>query len=450
MTNKSNKEHIKENKMGTMSIKRLILTMSAPIVVSMMVQSLYNVVDSIFVAQISEEAITAVSMAFPFQQLMMSVGIGTAIGVNSLLARNLGAKKFSQVNKIANNGLLLAFFSFITFFLVGLFLSDKLIGIQTDNPDILAHGPVYLRICLMGSFGIFTHLMFERLLQATGKTMYTMIAQIAGALMNIILDPIMIFGWLGLPAMGLAGAALATVISQHIGVLVAAYLCISKEEDIKIGFKYMKPESKIIRNIYAVGIPSIIMISISSVTIFSFNQILAKFSITAVALLGIYFKLQSFIFMPVFGLNNGIIPIVGYNYGANDKERMKEAIFLGMRYAVIIMLIGTMIMMVFPDQLLAMFNASDQMLGIARVAFRIISASFVFAAISIISIGVFQAIGRGTLSMVISIIRQLVVLIPLPYLFSLTGNLDRVWWSVIIAELVATSICVSNIRKIIK
>ena len=420
MTNKSNKEHIKENKMGTMSIKRLILTMSAPIVVSMMVQSLYNVVDSIFVAQISEEAITAVSMAFPFQQLMMSVGIGTAIGVNSLLARNLGAKKFSQVNKIANNGLLLAFFSFIAFFLVGLFLSDKLIGIQTDNPDILAHGPVYLRICLMGSFGIFTHLMFERLLQATGKTMYTMIAQIAGALMNIILDPIMIFGWLGLPAMGLAGAALATVISQHIGVLVAAYLCISKEEDIKIGFKYMKPESKIIRNIYAVGIPSIIMISISSVTIFSFNQILAKFSITAVALLGIYFKLQSFIFMPVFGLNNGIIPIVGYNYGANDKERMKEAIFLGMRYAVIIMLIGTMIMMVFPDQLLAMFNASDQMLGIARVAFRIISASFVFAAISIISIGVFQAIGRGTLSMVISIIRQLV------------------------------SICVSNIRKIIK
>ena len=430
MTNKSNKEHIKENKMGTMSIKRLILTMSAPIVVSMMVQSLYNVVDSIFVAQISEEAITAVSMAFPFQQLMMSVGIGTAIGVNSLLARNLGAKKFSQVNKIANNGLLLAFFSFIAFFLVGLFLSDKLIGIQTDNPDILAHGPVYLRICLMGSFGIFTHLMFERLLQATGKTMYTMIAQIAGALMNIILDPIMIFGWLGLPAMGLAGAALATVISQHIGVLVAAYLCISKEEDIKIGFKYMKPESKIIRNIYAVGIPSIIMISISSVTIFSFNQILAKFSITAVALLGIYFKLQSFIFMPVFGLNNGIIPIVGYNYGANDKERMKEAIFLGMRYAVIIMLIGTMIMMVFPDQLLAMFNASDQMLGIARVAFRIISASFVFAAISII--------------------RQLVVLIPLAYLFSLTGNLDRVWWSVIIAELVAVSICVSNIRKIIK
>lgn len=450
MSNEANKEQKNENKMGSMQIKKLILTTSAPIVVSMMVQSLYNVVDSIFVAQISEEAITAVSMSFPLQQLMMAVGIGTAVGVNSLLARNLGAKKFSQVNKIANNGLLLAFFSFITFFLVGLFLSDKLIGIQTDNPDILAHGPVYLRICLMGSFGIFTHLMFERLLQATGKTMYTMIAQIVGVLMNIILDPIMIFGWLGLPAMGLAGAALATVISQHIGVLVAAYLCISKEEDIKIGFKYMKPESKIIRNIYAVGIPSIIMISISSVTIFSFNQILAKFSITAVALLGIYFKLQSFIFMPVFGLNNGIIPIVGYNYGANDKERMKEAIFLGIRYAVIIMLIGTMIMMVFPDQLLAMFNASDQMLGIARVAFRIISASFVFAAISIISIGVFQAIGRGTLSMVISIIRQLVVLIPLAYLFSLTGNLDRVWWSVIIAELVAVSICVSNIRKIIK
>ena len=449
MTNTSSKEHIKENKMGSMNIKRLILTMSAPIVVSMMVQSLYNVVDSIFVAQISEEAITAVSMAFPFQQLMMSVGIGTAIGVNSLLARNLGAKQFSQVNKIANNGLLLAFLSFIAFFMMGLLLSDKLITIQTDNQEIISHGPVYLRICLMGSLGIFTHLMFERLLQATGKTMYTMIAQISGALMNIILDPIMIFGWFGMPAMGLAGAAIATVISQYIGALVVAYLCIRKEKDIDIGFRYMKPDFKIIRDIYAVGVPSIIMISISSVTIFSMNQILAKFSITAVALLGIYFKLQSFIFMPVFGLNNGIIPIVGYNYGAGNKERMRETIFLGMRYAVTIMLIGTLIMMVFPDKLLGMFNASDQMMDIGRVAFRIICISFPFAAISIISIGVFQAIGKGTLSMIISIIRQLVVLVPLAYLFSLTGNLSMVWWSVIIAELVAVSICVRNIRKII-
>ncbi|MBF1044828.1 MAG: MATE family efflux transporter [Peptostreptococcus sp.] len=435
--------------MGSMNINRLILTMSAPIVISMMVQSLYNVVDSIFVAQISEEAITAVSMAFPFQQLMMSVGIGTAIGVNSFLARSLGAKEFSRVNKIANNGLLLAFLSFIAFFMMGLLLSDKLITIQTDNHEIISHGPVYLRICLMGSLGIFTHLMFERLLQATGKTMYTMIAQISGALMNIILDPIMIFGWFGMPAMGLAGAALATVISQYIGALVVAYLCIRKEKDIDIGFRYMKPDFKIIRDIYAVGIPSIIMISISSVTIFSMNQILAKFSITAVALLGIYFKLQSFIFMPVFGLNNGIIPIVGYNYGAGNKERMRETIFLGMRYAVTIMLIGTLIMMVFPDKLLGMFNASDQMMDIGRVAFRIICISFPFAAISIISIGVFQAIGKGTLSMIISIIRQLVVLVPLAYLFSLTGNLSMVWWSVIIAELVAVSICVRNIRKII-
>lgn len=449
MTNTSSKEHIKENKMGSMNIKRLILTMSAPIVVSMMVQSLYNVVDSIFVAQISEEAITAVSMAFPFQQLMMSVGIGTAIGVNSFLARSLGAKEFSRVNKIANNGLLLAFLSFIAFFMIGLLLSDKLIAIQTDNQEIISHGPVYLRICLMGSFGIFTHLMFERLLQATGKTMYTMIAQISGALMNIILDPIMIFGWFGMPAMGLAGAAIATVISQYVGALVVAYLCIRKEKDIDIGFRYMKPDFKIIRDIYAVGIPSIIMISISSVTIFSMNQILAKFSITAVALLGIYFKLQSFIFMPVFGLNNGIIPIVGYNYGAGNKERMRETIFLGMRYAVTIMLIGTLIMMVFPDKLLGMFNASDQMMDIGRVAFRIICISFPFAAISIISIGVFQAIGKGTLSMIISIIRQLVVLVPLAYLFSLTGNLSMVWWSVIIAELVAVSICIRNIRKII-
>ena len=449
LTNTSSKEHIKENKMGSMDIKRLILTMSAPIVVSMMVQSLYNVVDSIFVAQIGEEAITAVSLAFPFQQLMMSVGIGTAIGVNAFLARSLGAKEFSRVNKIANNGLLLAFLSFIAFFMMGLLLSDKLITIQTDNQEIISHGPVYLRICLVGSLGIFTQLMFERLLQATGKTMYTMIAQLSGALINIILDPIMIFGWFGMPAMGLAGAALATVISQYVGALVVAYLCIRKEKDIDIGFRYMKPDFKIIRDIYAVGIPSIIMISISSITIFSMNQILGKFSITAVALLGIYFKLQSFIYMPVFGLNNGIIPIVAYNYGAGNKERMRKTIFLGMRYAVTIMLIGTLIMMVYPDKLLGMFNASDQMMDIGRVAFRIICISFPFAAISIISIGVFQAIGKGTLSMIISMIRQLVVLVPLAYLFSLTGNLSMVWWSVIIAELVAVSICVRNIRKII-
>ena len=449
MSNKSKKEKINENKMGSMPVKRLILSMSAPIVVSMLVQSLYNVVDSVFVAQISEEAITAVSMAFPLQQLMMAVGLGTAVGVNSYLSRSLGAKKFSQVNRIANNGLFLAFMSFLVFFLIGLFLSKQLISIQTDNLEIISHGPVYLRICLMGSFAILMHIMFERLLQATGKTVYTMIAQMTGAIINIVLDPIMIFGWFGLPAMGLSGAAIATVISQWVGFLLITYFCISKEKDINISFKYMKPDFKIIRDIYAVGIPSIIMISIVSVTIFSLNQILSRFSITAVALLGIYFKLQSFIFMPVFGLNNGIIPIVGYNYGANNKERMREVIFLGMKYAAGIMFIGTMIMMIFPDQLLGLFNASPQMMKMGRVAFRVFSTSFVFAAICIVSTGVFQAIGKGTLSMTISIIRQLVVLVPLAYLFSLTGNVDRVWWSVLIAELIALSICIKNIKKIL-
>ena len=432
-----------------MNVRRLILTISTPIVISMIIQSLYNVVDSIFVAQISEEAITAVTMAFPLQQLMMSVGIGTAIGVNSFLARSLGARKHSQVNRIANNGILLAFLSFIAFFIIGLFLSEKLIQLQTDDMEIIKNGPIYLKICLMGSLGIFMHIMFERLLQATGKTIYTMIAQMTGAIMNIILDPIMIFGYLGLPAMGLAGAAIATVISQFIGAFIVGYFCINKEKDIKIDLRYMKPDLNIIKDIYKVGIPSIVMISITSITIFSLNKILAKFSITAVALLGIYAKLQSFIFMPVFGLNNGIIPIVAYNYGAGDKERMREAIFIGMKYAIIIMLIGSMMMLLVPNALLGMFNASKQMLQMGTTAFRILSTSFVFAAVSIVSIGVFQAIGKGTLSMIISIIRQLVVLVPLAYIFSLSGNLDRVWWSVLIAELVAVSICITNLKKLI-
>ena len=449
MSSELKNEKVIENKMGSMNVRRLILTISTPIVISMIIQSLYNVVDSIFVAQISEEAITAVTMAFPLQQLMMSVGIGTAIGVNSFLARSLGARKHSQVNRIANNGILLAFLSFIAFFIIGLFLSEKLIQLQTDDMEIIKNGPIYLKICLMGSLGIFMHIMFERLLQATGKTIYTMIAQMTGAIMNIILDPIMIFGYLGLPDMGLAGAAIATVISQFIGAFIVGYFCINKEKDIKIDLRYMKPDLNIIKDIYKVGIPSIVMISITSITIFSLNKILAKFSITAVALLGIYAKLQSFIFMPVFGLNNGIIPIVAYNYGAGDKERMREAIFIGMKYAIIIMLIGSMMMLLVPNALLGMFNASKQMLQMGTTAFRILSTSFVFAAVSIVSIGVFQAIGKGTLSMIISIIRQLVVLVPLAYIFSLSGNLDRVWWSVLIAELVAVSICITNLKKLI-
>lgn len=449
MSSEFKNEKVIENKMGSMNVRRLILTISTPIVISMIIQSLYNVVDSIFVAQISEEAITAVTMAFPLQQLMMSVGIGTAIGVNSFLARSLGARKHSQVNRIANNGILLAFLSFIAFFIIGLFLSEKLIQLQTDDMEVIKNGPIYLKICLMGSLGIFMHIMFERLLQATGKTIYTMIAQMTGAIMNIILDPIMIFGYLGLPAMGLAGAAIATVISQFIGAFIVGYFCINKEKDIKIDLRYMKPDLNIIKDIYKVGIPSIVMISITSITIFSLNKILAKFSITAVALLGIYAKLQSFIFMPVFGLNNGIIPIVAYNYGAGDKERMREAIFIGMKYAIIIMLIGSMMMLLVPNALLGMFNASKQMLQMGTTAFRILSTSFIFAAVSIVSIGVFQAIGKGTLSMIISIIRQLVVLVPLAYIFSLSGNLDRVWWSVLIAELVAVSICITNLKKLI-
>ena len=443
------KEQPGENKMGEMPIKKLIISVSAPIMISMLVQSLYNLVDSIFVSRIGEAAITSVALALPLQQLMMAVGIGTAVGVNSYVSRNLGAKNFEESNKAANNGVTLAFLSFIVFFVIGAFFSRTLIEVQTNDAEIIAHGPIYLQICCMGSFGIFMHLMFERILQSTGKTVYTMIAQCVGAVLNIIFDPILIFGLFGMPRMGLVGAAVATVVSQWIGAATVIYFCIRHNKEIEIAPRYMKLEKNIVKNIYKVGVPSIVMISIASITVFCYNKILSKFSTTAIALLGIYFRLQGFIFMPIFGFNNGMIAIVAYNYGARKIDRMKECIFTGLKYGTAVMVFGLVVMQLFPDKMLMMFNASDHMMEMGIVCFRVFSLSFIMAGISIICSGVFQAVGNGVLSMIISITRQLFVLIPLAYAFSLTGNINLVWWSMPIAEAVALVLCIYCIRKLL-
>lgn len=440
----------RENKMGAMLINKLIISVSAPIMISMLVQSLYNLVDSVFVSKVGEAAITSVALALPLQQLMMAVGIGTAVGVNSYVSRSLGAKNFEESNKAANNGILLAFISFMLFFFIGLFFSRNIIEMQTKNAEIVSTGPIYLQICCMGSLGIFMHLMFERLLQSTGKTIYTMIAQCIGAILNIILDPILIFGLLGAPKMGLTGAAVATVISQWIGAFTVIFFCLKYNKEIEISFKFMKADATIIKNIYKVGIPSIVMISISSITVFCYNKILSTFSTTAIALMGIYFRLQSFIYMPVFGLNNGMIAIVAYNYGARKIDRMKECIFTGIKYSTVVMTLGMLMMLLIPRQLLTIFSASDYMMKIGVVCFRVFSLSFILAGISIICSGVFQAVGKGVLSMLISITRQIFILIPLAYIFSLTGDINKVWWSMPIAEAIAIILSIYYMRKLLK
>lgn len=436
-----------DEKLGQMPIKKLILSMSAPIVISMLVQSMYNLVDSIFVAQIGEDALTAVSLAFPLQQLFFAVGIGTATGVNSYISRCLGAQNRKNANKAANNGIVLALLSYLVFFAVGLFFARDFIMLQTQDPSIISQGPIYLRICCMGSAGIFMHLMVERILMAAGSTMLTMVAQMTGAILNIILDPILIFGLFGMPRLGLMGAAVATVISQTVGAIIVTVFCIKYNKDIKLSPRYMKLDPHIVMSIYKVGLPSIVMISINSLTVFSLNKILANFSNTAVALMGVYYKLQGFIFMPIFGLNNGVVPIVAYSYGAKNQDRLREVIKIAMVYGLAIMLVGMVIMQLMPDKLLIPFKPSQYMIDAGVIAFRIMSMSFLFTGVSIISSGVFQAIGSGFLSMSISIIRQLVVLVPASYLLSLTGNLNNVWWGVFIAELVSFIVCLFVLKR---
>lgn len=437
-----------ENKMGVMAINPLLLTMALPMIASMLVQALYNIVDSMFVAQLSENALTAVSLAFPVQNLMIAVATGTGVGINAFLSRSLGEKNFDKANKVANNGLFLAFLSYLLFALFALFFSNLFFSTQTDNQEIIKYGNDYIRVCCFFSFGVFFQITQERLLQSTGKTFYTMITQGTGAIINIILDPIMIFGLFGFPRLEVTGAALATVIGQIIAAILAFYFNRTRNHEIHITLRKFKPEAKIIGGIYSVGIPSIIMVSIGSIMIFGLNKILITFTPTAVAVLGIYFKLQSFIFMPVFGLNNGMVPIVAYNFGARKPERIIQTIKLSIVYAVCMMAAGLIIFQFLPATLLHIFNASDNMLNIGIPALRIISLSFLFAGFGIVTSSVFQALGHGILSLEVSVIRQLLVILPAAYLLSKAIGVTGVWWSIPTAEIVSVTFCALFLKRV--
>ncbi len=437
-----------ENKMGVMPVNRLLISMSLPMMISMLVQALYNVVDSIFVSKINENALTAVSLAFPIQTLMIALGAGTGVGVNAILSKSLGEKDFEKADKSASNGVFLALVNYIIFLLVGIFVTVPFYMSQTRDGQILEYGKQYLMIVCCCSFGMYTQFIFERLLQSTGKTFYTMITQGTGAIINIILDPIFIFGYLGMPAMGVAGAAAATVIGQIAAGIFAVIINEKKNTEIKLHIRGFKPDLKIIKQIYQVGIPSIIMQSIGSVMTYGMNQILLAFTSTAAAVFGVYFKLQSFIFMPVFGLNNGMVPIVAYNYGAGRKDRLITAVKLSIIYAMCLMVIGFLIFQIIPVQLLTLFEASETMLAIGVPALRTISYSFLLAGFCIICGTMFQALGNGVYSMVVSIARQLVVLLPAAWLLSLTGKVDLVWWAFPIAELMSLGLSVFFLVRI--
>lgn len=427
-----------ENRMGVMPIDKLLLSMSLPMMISMLVQALYNIVDSIFVAQIDEYALRAVSLAFPVQSLMIAFAVGTAVGINAFLSKTLGEKEYDKANTIAMNGIFLEMVSYLVFVLIGLFVSRPFYASQSDITQVQEYGVTYLTICCVTSIGIFMQTTFERLLQSTGKTFYAMITQGVGAVTNLILDPILIFGLFGLPRMGVAGAAIATVAGQIVAAVLAIVFNLTRNKELTLSARGFRPNMRLILQIYQVGVPSIIMQAIGSVMTYGMNLILGAFG-TAQTVFGVYFKLQSFVFMPVFGLNNGMVPIVAYNYGAGSKERVLQTMKSSIKFAVGIMLVGLLIMQVFPAQLIGFFNPTPELLEQGVPALRIICLSFCFAGYCIEVGSVFQALGNGVYSMCVSIARQLFVLLPVAYLFSLTGNVNMIWWAFPIAELVSVA-----------
>ncbi len=437
--NQENTSAPAENKMGTMPIGKLLFNMSLPMMFSMLVQALYNIVDSIFVAKLSENALTAVSLAFPLQTLLIAVGTGTGVGMNALLSKSLGEKNFKKANATASNAAVLYFFSYLVFFILGFTIVRPFYASQIGNADqeIMELGIEYLSTVMIFSFGLLAQVFFERLLTSTGRTIFSMTSQLTGAITNIILDPILIFGLLGAPKMGVTGAAVATVIGQCVAALVAGFCNHRYNHDVKLKFRGFRLDFHIIGTIYAVGIPTIIMQSIGSVMTYCMNRILIEFSSTATAVFGVYFKLQSFFFMPVFGLNNGITPIIAYNYGAGQRKRMLKTIKLSMLVAFCLTFIGFLCFEGIPQILLGMFNASDEMLTIGVPALRIIGIHYLIAWFCIVSGTVFQALGKAFFSMIVSIMRQLFVLIPAAYILAKLGGLHVVWWSFPIAEVIS-------------
>ena len=439
-----------ENIMGTMDVNPLLIKLSIPMMISMLVQALYNVVDSIFVARVSENALTAVSLAFSLQNMMFAVGIGTGVGVNALLSKSLGEKNQYRANKTAENGLFLALCSYLVFLVLGLTVVRPYFYAQTADADIAEQGIRYLTICCVLSLGMFMQVMNEKLLAATSRTTLSMISQLVGAIVNIILDPIFIFGYCGEALSGTTGAALATVIGQFCGAGVSFYLNLRKNPDIQLDFKGFRPSAEAIKRIYVVGLPSIAMQCVGSVMTFLMNQILMAFTATAVAVFGVYFKLQSFVFMPIFGLNNGMVPIISYNYGARRPDRVKKTIKLAVCYAECIMLIGFCIFQFAPDKVLGIFAASDAMLAIGIPAMRIICLHFLLAGASIVLSSVFQALGNGVFSLIVSVCRQLFVLLPAAWLLAQTGNVNNVWWAFLIAEIVSVLLSLGFYARINK
>ena len=440
---------MQDNKMGSKPILPLLISMAVPAMFSMLVMALYNIVDSVFVSQLGTNGLTAVSVAFPIQMLMNAVSIGTSIGVNSLIARRLGEGRNEDASSAALHGLILGVCAWIVFVILGVFGTETFVNIYTSNAEVAAYAVDYISIVVIFSLGSLLQIMVEKVLQSTGAMVHAMVVQLIGAITNIILDPIMIFGLLGFPAMGVAGAAIATVAGQFLGAIFGLIILFTKVKVLHISFKGFKLNSTIIANIYEVGVPSIFMQAIGSIMIMGMNLILAKFSDTAVAVLGVYYKLQSFVFMPVFGLNQGLMPIMGFNYGARKKERIYEAFRYGIMIAATIMTLGCLAFNFVPELLLGIFNPDADMLAIGTHALRYISLSFPMAAASIIISTVFQAIGKGKYSLYISLLRQLVLILPIAYVMSLSG-LDGVWLAFPIAEVIAFFISIFLYRSVKK
>ena len=431
-----------ENKMGTKPVVPLIIGMSLPAILSMTVSALYNVVDSYFVAGYSTDAFTALSIAFPLQMIMVAIGVGTGVGINSLVSRRLGEGKKEEAEQAARNGIFLAVCSWFLMLLIGAFFSRPFFEMTTSDTAVVNYGIVYIRICMMASLGAFMQMIIEKTLQATGNMILPMCSQLIGCILNIILDPILIYGYFGAPRMGIAGAALATVIGQWIGMFFCIYAFFVRQKLIHVSFRGFRPDIRIIKNIYQVGVPSIVMQSITSFMVTLMNLILIQFGKPAVNVLGIYFKLQSFIFMPVFGLNQGLMPVLGYNFGARLKNRMKQALATGMIGAGALMAFGTVIFHVFPNQLIQIFSPDEATVAIGVPALRIISLCFVPAAIGITSSTLFQAMGMGVRSLIVSLVRQLIFLLPSAFILARLGGEHYVWYSFVIGEVFSLILCI--------
>ncbi len=438
----------KENIMGTKPVGNLLVGMAFPIMCSMIVQALYNIIDSAFVSQLGQDALNAVNLVFPIQNLMIAVAVGTAVGVNAVLSRKLGQKDYDSANEVANLGVFLALMSGVVFAIFGWLFSDKFMAMFTDNAQMARNGAVYMRVCTTFSFAIFTEIVLERVIQVTGKTVYQMIIQMTGAVVNIVLDPILIFGYFGLPKMGVKGAAVATVIGQITAMILGFIINAWKNHEVKLSTLIFKPRLKPIIEIYKIGFPAILMQSIGSVMILFMNKILISLSDGAVWVFGIFFKLQSFVFMPVFGITNALVPIVGYNYGAENKERIIKAIKIGTLLAVSVMGFGTLLFWSVPRFLLGMFSPTEDLIALGVPALRILSVCYVFAGISIVLSSAFQALGEGMFSLIMSIVRQLLIVLPVAYVLAVTLGLPAVWYALPVSEILCTFLAIFFYKRV--